>query len=654
MGNVLSEEQTQPKEHVGPLIKTENNNQDLPRFDITKLEKAEDFTTSATTDKTQEEQGHNDDDVKETSESKKRHQKYSQNQKHLTRINLRKRARRSYVELSASDESESEPESESEDEIYNYDSEVSEPSLNIKSVASDDELCSEFSELSDIDVDVDVDVEIKMLPLRGKKKYDSIWQEHFKELVEYKKQHGHCNVPFDYEGNNFLGLWVSNQRTRFRLLKEGKPSHLTRNRVEQLNKLGFEWAIRRTWKQRYNELVKFKNLYGHCNVPKQQQDKPGPQLSMWVVQQRTEYRNKKKGKPSSMTTDRIKRLEKIGFEWILIKPWEDNVLELLEFRQKYGHCDVPYSYLANPQLGFWVAKQRYYYRTRDRPTSYITPERIKRLEQIGFQWVYKRHAGFERKEYGNWHGNYQELVKFQKQYGHCWVPLRDEFKQLGQWVRDQRKMHRSSRLRKDRIELLEKIGFQWICWDRPPSIKQLKGERVTTENKNNHDTQNQPMLSISISQIPDAQYCSDLNEIKWLRRFKELKQFKKEHGHCNIPRIYEPNVSLGIWVQKQRQNHKSMMENESSNIIKEREEKLEKIGFVWKIQDKSWGQKYKELVKFKKQHGHCNVPRHSHTKELGLWVMTQRKYYEQKASGQNSFMTKYQMKRLREIDFNIL
>ena len=49
---------------------------------------------------------------------------------------------------------------------------------------------------------------------------------------------------------------------------------------------------------------------------------------------------------------------------------------------------MPYSYAENPQLGTWVSTLRKQYNKfqQDSSTSFITQERIERLESIAFQW----------------------------------------------------------------------------------------------------------------------------------------------------------------------------------------------------------------------------------------------------------------------------
>jgi hypothetical protein len=69
------------------------------------------------------------------------------------------------------------------------------------------------------------------------------WDERLEELKEYRKKHGNCLVPQQYPENPQLGTWVSNQRKQYRLLKEGKSSPMTEDRVNKLDEIGFIWSI---------------------------------------------------------------------------------------------------------------------------------------------------------------------------------------------------------------------------------------------------------------------------------------------------------------------------------------------------------------------------------------------------------------------------
>jgi hypothetical protein len=67
------------------------------------------------------------------------------------------------------------------------------------------------------------------------------WEERLNELVDYRKIHGHCNVPSSYSENSALAKWVPTQRKQYKLHLEGKASPMTLSRIQELECLGFEW-----------------------------------------------------------------------------------------------------------------------------------------------------------------------------------------------------------------------------------------------------------------------------------------------------------------------------------------------------------------------------------------------------------------------------
>lgn len=70
------------------------------------------------------------------------------------------------------------------------------------------------------------------------------WDHRYSELLEYKEKNGNCKVPQHYKENKALGKWVAKQREQFKLLKHGKHSFLTEDRLEKLNAVGFVWQVR--------------------------------------------------------------------------------------------------------------------------------------------------------------------------------------------------------------------------------------------------------------------------------------------------------------------------------------------------------------------------------------------------------------------------
>jgi len=138
------------------------------------------------------------------------------------------------------------------------------------------------------------------------------WNRHFNNLCSYKEENGTCLVPLNDDKYPQLGLWVKEQRRHRSLMVRGKHSHMTQERVDILNSIGFCWdSHEASWWDKFKELQKYKEEFGHCMVP--QQYSPNPQLHKWVYQQRRQLRWLKEGKMSRMNGKRARALEELGF-----------------------------------------------------------------------------------------------------------------------------------------------------------------------------------------------------------------------------------------------------------------------------------------------------------------------------------------------------
>ena len=141
-------------------------------------------------------------------------------------------------------------------------------------------------------------------------------------------------------------------------------------------------------------------------------------------------------------------------------------LILIAFKEEFGHCNVPSRYAANPSLGQWCSTTRKAYKKiqNGMKANYnLTQGRLKRLEEIGFQWQVSTDYGDELFE-----KRCRELIAFKEEFGHCDVPARCENNpSLGQWCsamrfkyrRHQNEINTNSNLSQDKIERLEEICF---------------------------------------------------------------------------------------------------------------------------------------------------------------------------------------------------
>ena len=191
---------------------------------------------------------------------------------------------------------------------------------------------------------------------------------------------------------------------------------------------------------------------------------------------------------------------------------------LLEtYKEEHSDCLVPNKHKTSDgfNLGGWVAMQR---TTKDK----LTPERIQRLDALGFVWDSFEHQwgkGFSYlKAYKEEYKNYSVTIKHKTSDGY----------NLGKWVSEQRST--KDNLTEERFQRLDELGFVW-----------------------------------------------DPLEQQWEEGFSCLKAYKEEHSDCLVPNKHKTSdgFNLGNWVSFQRKK--------KDKLSPERVQRLDELGFVWKV-----------------------------------------------------------------------
>jgi len=145
------------------------------------------------------------------------------------------------------------------------------------------------------------------------------WKDMFTKLKVYKRKYGNCLVPQKFPDDPKLGRWVDKQRHWYKCKNEGRKTSLSQNQIEQMEKIGFVWSINKqqNWAEMFNQLEDYRASHGNCLVSAN--SKKYSKIGRWVAQQRHHYKRLILGKSSPMSTDtdRIQKLEEIGFAWNL-------------------------------------------------------------------------------------------------------------------------------------------------------------------------------------------------------------------------------------------------------------------------------------------------------------------------------------------------
>ena len=143
----------------------------------------------------------------------------------------------------------------------------------------------------------------------------------------------------------------------------------------------------------------------------------------------------------------------------------------------------------------------------------------------------------------------------------------------------------------------------------------------------------------------------------WSERFRELREFKRLHGHTRVCRSYKVSPQLVTWVKRQRQEYQWRKRGKSNIMTDDKIQKFEEIEFCWEPRNQPkesnpqnrWMSRLEELRHYKYMKGHTNIKQSEGT--LGRWVNSQRQDYKKKHDGRPSLMTDIRERLLEDLGF---
>ena len=233
--------------------------------------------------------------------------------------------------------------------------------------------------------------------------YDQQWHDHFTRfgyhLYQNKFPAGDPTAVLPKD----LRHWFDQQRHLFHRKLQGYTNRVLSDQrlallISLLKKHHVSLQPRQDfWNNRFEQVQAFVEMHScfPCDLELDQLDDTDQKLWHWCFKQRQQYtiyqRNQQEAKQqyTSMTAERIDRLNSIGFVWNENEArWERNYELLREYYNHHYDTLVPEDYVNDPALGRWVGVQRRHHRLyQDGDSrSIMTPQRIAKLEALDFSW----------------------------------------------------------------------------------------------------------------------------------------------------------------------------------------------------------------------------------------------------------------------------
>lgn len=320
-------------------------------------------------------------------------------------------------------------------------------------------------------------------------------------------------------------------------------------------------SARMSFHDYFEQIKRFKEVHGHLRVTPKYDKK----LANWVADMRNIRRQKNKWYGRKVTEEQLKSLDNLGFIWNPTKEvggeksFEYRIEQLKKFKAEHGHLRVTVKHDKN--LSYFCSNIRAARRHAGRKRILkVTEERIKALDDLGFAWEPKPTQG----DLAFWN-HIKEMKAFKEKHGHVHITAKLD-KKLAIFCTNmrnaRRKTHTTRRLTEDRIKALDDLGFIW------------------------DPGQDRTLTSFE-------------------ERVEQLKAFKEEHGHLNVPPKFDKklfNFCVGIRKARLDPGRGRMV------VTDEKIQALNAIDFDW---DNAQGQYFDEcfdaLKSFKETHGHLRV-----------------------------------------------
>ena len=419
------------------------------------------------------------------------------------------------------------------------------------------------------------------------KTLSATWDYMYDEAKQYFIEHGSLTIPRNQ--NNLLSSWLSTQR------KNHEKRLLTDSQIALLDEIGMRWESldEISWNKNFNAYKQYVEDGNPLKVPSDLVYN-GVELGKWLTRIRMYHASSIRS--DYFTPEREKELEKLGIIWDNVDYlWERNFEAAKAYFVEHGDLNVPHGWIQNGvKLYNWLADLRKLYKGSNGRRGTLTDEQIARLNAIGMRWYNKTELA--------WNTGYEHAKGYADEHGSADAPLSyvcDDGYKLGVWLSKCREKYAKGSLTDSQIKQLEDIQIVWNksrkndwdeCFEKaqayykeygnlnvPPSYvadgvwlnKWLNEQKLILQGKRSGKTltesQIEKLKSIGLT-------AEEPRDIRWQKRYAELKHYYDTHGNSHIPTDYTDSSgqNLYVWLTNQKVSAKAgKLSDRRKNLLRE-------------------------------------------------------------------------------------
>jgi hypothetical protein len=178
---------------------------------------------------------------------------------------------------------------------------------------------------------------------------------------------------------------------------------------------------------------------------------------------------------------------------------------------------------------------------------------------------------YKQENNDHWNKQFDELVRFHSQHGHCEVPTSSKrHGKLGKWIDTQRLAYQvmqegsASPLTQSAIDRLNSIHFEWQF-----ESLETPADRVMTPPSRRASSNQRAAAEQVVVEKPNQ-----TKTMTWSRRFGQLKRYKIKSGHVMVA----DHTPLASWLKAQKWEYKLLTLGQESKMSFKRASMLTSLG----------------------------------------------------------------------------